>query len=254
MTKGLGWIPDIPDVRDFKLSTRGVIKRQEALPEYVDLRPGFPAAYDQGEIGSCTGQAISGAYSYLKAKQLNVSPEFIPSALFIYYNERAIENTIHSDRGASLRTGMKTVNADGVCKVETWPYLIENFAVTPHDQAYIEATDNQALQYERVDRTLYDMRKLLAEGFPFVFGFAVYDSFYSDEVKNTGIMPLPKHDERMLGGHAVVAVGYDDSRQSFIVRNSWGTNWGVDGYFYMPYVYTIDGQLSMDFWVMTLVE
>jgi C1A family cysteine protease len=171
------------------------------------------------------------------------------SRLFIYYNERALEGTIQSDSGAMIRDGIKTLAKQGVCSEKTWPYVISRFSVKPPAACYKEAANRQITSYLRIT-TLDEMRTCLADGFPFVFGFTVYESFETQQVERTGIMPMPKPKERVLGGHAVLAVGYDDKKKQFVVRNSWGTDWGLKGYFMMPYAYLADRNLSDDLWTI----
>jgi C1A family cysteine protease len=266
--KGLGWVPDTPDFRDQYFSITAPQPLTETLPSLVDLRNSqlfsFPIL-DQGSLGSCTANAISAAITYAMSKQGKVSiqnlnmgvkpnttPEtttafFSPSRLFIYYNERVMENSVDSDAGAMIRDGIKSVNKDGACKETTWPYIIQQFATKPSGPAYKEGQNYQAIQYRRLDNTdITQLKSCLYQGFPFVFGFSVYQSFMSQGVARTGLMPMPSKRERLLGGHAVLAVGYDDSKQVFIVRNSWGPNWGDKGYFYMPYKYITNDDLAAD--------
>jgi len=178
----------------------------------------------------------------------------MPSRLFIYYNERAMEGTVDTDSGAMIRDGMKSISKLGVCTEDTWPYDISQFTAKPPAKAYTEAKKHQALVYRRVLGQLHQMQGCLAQGYPFVFGFSVYESFMSPEVAKTGKVPLPPRGEQLIGGHAVLAVGYDDAEQSFIVRNSWGTGWGIKGYCLMPYGYLTDPQLARDFWAVYTVE
>jgi C1A family cysteine protease len=180
--------------------------------------------------------------------------DFMPSRLFIYYNERAIEGTVGSDSGAMIRDGIKSVAKLGVCDEPTWPYDITRFTDQPPKQAYRDASKHQATVYRRVLGAVHQMQGRLASGYPFVFGFSVYESFMSEQVAKTGEVPLPTRGEQLIGGHAVVAVGYDDSIQRFIVRNSWGSKWGMKGYFTMPYAYLTDPQLASDFWAIYSVE
>jgi C1A family cysteine protease len=142
----------------------------------------------------------------------------------------------------------------GVCDEKIWGYDIARFTDEPPADAYTQAADHQAVVYRRVMPVLHQMQGCLASGTPFVFGFSVYDSFESREVAKTGVVPLPPRGERLLGGHAVLAVGYDDATQRFIVRNSWGTDWGMDGYCTMPYGYLTDPSLARDFWAIYAVE
>jgi C1A family cysteine protease len=249
--KRFGWTPDIPDARDFMYSAPEAILTK--LPTKVDLRGStMPKVYDQGELGSCTANAIGAAFEFAQIKQ--GQKDFMPSRLFIYYNERAMEGTIDTDSGAMIRDGMKSVNKVGVCTEDTWPYDIPKFTEKPPSKAYTEAKKHQALVYRRVLGQLHQMQGCLAQGYPFVFGFSVYESFMSPDVAKTGKVPLPPRGEQLIGGHAVLAVGYDDAEQSFIVRNSWGTGWGIKGYCLMPYGYLTDPQLARDFWAVYTVE
>lgn len=263
--KGTGWVPDIPDHRDYMYRVTAPGVDIDQLPPKVDLRElqamQFPIL-DQGQLGSCTANAISAAITFCKNKQDNgsrsniVTPiPFFPSRLFIYYNERYMERTINSDSGAMIRDGIKSVNELGACDEVIWPYIIPRFTKRPSSQSYKEALQHQALMYRRIDNTqLNNLKACLTEGFPFVFGFSVYSSFETKAVAQTGIVPMPQQNEQLLGGHAVLCVGYDDSKEQFIVRNSWGDKWGDKGYFYMPYAYLTDTNLSDDFWCITLVE
>jgi C1A family cysteine protease len=223
-----------------------------ALPKKVNLTSKMPPVYDQGQLGSCTANAIGAAFEYEQLKQKQ--KDFMPSRLFIYYNERAIEGTVDSDSGAMIRDGIKSVAKLGVCPEDTWPYDIAHFTEKPPKKAYTEATKHQVLVYRRVIANLHQMQGCLASGYPFVFGFTVYESFMTPEVAATGEVPLPPRSEQVLGGHAVLAVGYDDATQRFIVRNSWGKGWGNKGYCTMPYGYLTDPSLARDFWAVYTVE
>ncbi|MGN6168094.1 MAG: C1 family peptidase [Solirubrobacteraceae bacterium] len=248
---GYGWNRDLPDGRDFMYGAPAEVVRQ--LPESVDLRPGCPPVYDQGQLGSCTANAIGGALEFAQIKEKKANP-FTPSRLFIYYNERVIEHTVDSDSGAQIRDGVKSVHKLGAPPETDWPYDINQFATKPPEQAYTDAKNYQAILYQRVTPTLGQLKGCLASGFPFVFGFTVYESFESQEMANTGHLGMPQTGEKQLGGHAVLAVGYQDSSQTFIVRNSWGADWGIKGYFTMPYPYLLQGTLASDFWTIRSVE
>lgn len=246
-----GWIPDLPDQRDHIFSAPAPVLT--VLPPSVDLRPGCPATvYDQGALGSCTANAIAAAFEFDLAKQQ--LPDFMPARLFIYYNERSIEGTVDNDSGAMIRDGVKSVAKLGVCDEKVWAYDISKFAQKPPDDCYTAALDNQSISYQRIPQNLNQMRGCLANGYPFVFGFTVYDSFEGDEVAKTGVVPMPGDDESILGGHAVLAVGYDDESQRFLVRNSWGPGWGQGGYFTIPYTYLTHRGLASDFWTISKVE
>jgi C1A family cysteine protease len=181
------------------------------------------------------------------------------SRLFIYYNERVIEHTVNEDSGAMIRDGIKTLAKQGVCPESMWPYNISKFKNKPAPKCYAEGLKHQILAYYRIN-TLQELKTSIAAGFPVTFGFSVYESFMTDRVAKTGIVYMPKWYEQLMGGHAVLAVGYDDNMKiqknkgAVIVRNSWGTSWGDKGYFYMPYPYINDRNLSDDFWQITKQE
>ena len=249
--KRYGWVRDIPDQRDYRYAPPSRLAR--ALPPKVDLRGGFPACYNQGRLGSCTANAIAGALQFLEIKEGSATP-VMPSRLFVYYNERALEGTVGSDSGAQIRDGIKTVAKRGFCSEEMWPYDITKFARKPPDSCYRAALKDRVSEYLRLDHTaVVQLLACLASGFPFVFGFSVYESFESPRVAATGVVPMPRRGERVLGGHAVVACGYDLRASRFTVRNSWGGRWGVDGYFTMPFDYLTDAFLSGDFWTIRRV-
>ncbi len=248
--KRYGWTPDLPDHRDHLYAAPTAILKK--LPTQVDLSKQCPAVYDQGELGSCTANAIAAAIEFDRMKQH--LPDFVPSRLFIYYNERVMEGTVNSDSGAQIRDGIKSVAQQGACPEKEWPYDISKFAVKPPAQSYQDALKDRAVSYTRLSHNLTQMKGCLADGYPFVFGFTVYESFESQTVAQTGHAPMPRHNEKVLGGHAVLAVGYDDSHQWFLVRNSWGTQWGMHGYFTLPYAYLIDPNLADDYWTIRLIS
>ena len=241
----LGWIPDLPDHRDFlyaDLRPAGV-----RLPRSIDLRPSMSPVENQGQLGSCTANALAGALEFLEIK--SGRPLVDVSRLFIYYNERAIEHTVSSDSGAMIRDGIKTLVAQGVCSEKKWPYVVSTFTKKPSAACYAEAKKHKILTYHRI-ASLGDMRACLAEGYPFVFGFSVYEGFETAAVARSGVLNMPRRSERQLGGHAVCAVGYDDKAKRLFVRNSWGPAWGKKGYFTMPYDYAANRDLSDDFWTV----
>jgi C1A family cysteine protease len=249
--KWYGWTPDLPDRRDQMYSAP--FARLGPLPPSVDMRAQCPPVYDQGQLGSCTANAIGGALEFDQMKQGDKTP-FAPSRLFIYYNERVMEGTVREDSGAQIRDGIKTVSKQGAPHEKLWPYKIAKFKTKPTQPAYLDARKHPAVLYQRVVRDLQQFKGCLASGYPFVFGFTVYDSFESDAVAKTGHVPMPLPAEKVLGGHAVLAVGYDSAANRFIVRNSWGPAWAMKGYFTMPFEYLLDGNLSDDFWTIKLVQ
>ena len=175
----------------------------------------------------------------------------MPSRLFIYYNERVLEGTVNIDSGAQIRDGIKTVAIQGACDESSWMYNISKFKTKPTANCYKTALKDVVTKYERlIDMTSY--KTALANGYPFVFGFTVYQSFESEQAAKNGIVAMPGKNDEPLGGHAVMAVGYDDDKKWFIVRNSWGSTWGDKGYFYLPYDY-FKSNLTSDFWVIYTV-
>jgi len=246
-----GWAPDLPDQRDHLFSAPQPVLAK--LPPKKDLRSGCPPVYDQGQLGSCTANAISGAIQFEQKKQkVRI---FAPSRLFIYYNERVMEGSVNSDAGAQIRDGVKSVANLGVCPEAEWPYDINKFANKPTPKCYTDAKKCQAVGYQRLDSSnLNQLKGCIASGFPFVFGFTVYDAFESQEVAKTGVLNMPGPKEKVQGGHAVLAVGYNDATQRFTVRNSWGKDWGIKGYFTIPYTYLTTTDLADDFWTIRILK
>lgn len=255
----LNWKPDLPDIRDWHYFQHHLLK-VDHLPMAVDLRSQMPPVVDQAAAGSCTANALAGALGFLESQALRnkiASPEefnpstFVPfSRLFIYYNERLLEGDPSEDNGAQIRDGIKILAQYGGCDEAIWPYDLKNLFVKPTDSCYKEACQHKISSYYRLNADVSELKHALANGYPVVFGFTVYSSFESSEVATTGVMPVPQPYENVEGGHAVLMVGYDDQKQSFIVRNSWGTSWGDKGYFYMPYSVASNPNLCDDFWVI----
>jgi C1A family cysteine protease len=239
-----GWNPDVPDVRDFDFKPTFFWW----LPRDVDLRPRISTIFDQGPVGSCTANAISSAMKFVDAAQ--GESDVTPSRLFIYYAEREAEGSAGVDEGAMIRTGIKCVASVGVCPEEEWPYDVDKVLVKPDERCYQDALKERALWYGRVGSGVRAMRSALASGFPVVFGCSVYDSFESNDVALTGLVPMPEEGERPVGAHAMLCVGYDNDQQLFIVQNSWGADWGDKGSCYMPYSYLGNSNLADDKWVI----
>lgn len=240
------WVPDRPDSRDYLYRVTST-----SSGAVVDLRPYASPIEDQGPLGSCTGQAIAGAIELLNKK--NQKPTDV-SRLYIYYYERMILGTINYDSGAYIRDGMKATNKWGAPLEKYWPYQINKFKSSPSSTAVNDGFRRKVTRYERAaDFTA--CVNALNNGYPVVIGFHVYSSFMSKSVVKTGKMPYPNiRKEVLLGGHAVLLVGYNNSTQTFIARNSWGANWGDRGYFYMPYEVIRNTSMSSDFWVIKGVD
>jgi C1A family cysteine protease len=238
-----GWVADRADHRDrlYALPPHGL-----ALPSSVDLTPLMPPIYDQGAIGSCTANAIAAALQFERAKHR--LPDFVPSRLFVYWNERALEGTTDYDSGAAIRDGIKSVASQGDLPETSWPYDPDLLLTQPPQRCYDAALFYSAVTYQRVGQDIDAMRVCLAGGNPIVLGFTVHQAFEGDEVARTGEVQMPVPGEAALGGHAVLCIGYDDAAQRFRLRNSWGEGWGQAGYFRMPYAYLIDPALASDFW------
>ena len=243
-----GWKPDLPDARDHMLKA---LRVPGGLPSSVDLRNGCPAVYDQGELGSCTANAIGAAVEFDLLKQ--GLKDFAPSRLQIYYCERVIEHSVGEDAGAEIRDGIKVVHKTGAAPENLWPYDVTKFAKRPPKPVFAAAAKTRVATYQRLVPTLNMIKACLAAGFPFVFGFSVYESFESDRVARTGKMPVPKPGEQLLGGHAVMAAGYSDAKKAVLVRNSWGPDWGIKGYFWMPYEVITNTNMADDFWTIRMI-
>ena len=244
MKRFYGWKKQKTDTRDFSLALDAVTH----LPPSADLRAHCPPVYDQGELGSCTANAIAGAFEFDLLRQ--GLPNFVPSRLFIYYGERVIEGTVHEDSGAEIRDGMKVINQHGVCTEVEWPYDTAKFAHRPSAKCFTDALANRSVLYRAV--RFSGIRAALAAGLPVVGGFTVFESFESEAVAETGIVPMPTEGEQEVGGHAIMIVGYDDASQRFIVRNSWGASWGQAGYFTIPYA--AFEKYGNDWWTLNTVK
>lgn len=247
-----GYIPDVKDPSDFAF--QAMRPPTVPLPNSVDLRHMCSPVRDQGQLGACTGFAIAvGLREFIMNK---LGQPFVPmSPLFLYYEERAREKTINEDAGAQPRDGFKVLSKTGCAPEADWPYDITKFKQKPSQQAMVAAADYKIASYHRL-KTVTDMESCLASGFGFVMGFKVYESFESDAVASTGKMPMPQPNEQVLGGHAVFCAGYqcDNSEPGgghFIIKNSWNTNWGDQGYFYMPFAYATP-ELLPDAWMAVL--
>lgn len=239
----LGWIPDSPDKRDYILA----LPRNLIIPKSLDLRKdGFlPAPYDQGNLGSCVAHAACAALEYLERKA--GEPDVMRSRLEVYYRARELEGTVSQDAGCMIRDAMKALAKSGACPESLWPYDIARFADVPPQTA--TSQDKPLIVYRRVPQTELGIKTALVQGLPVVIGISVYSSFEGEQAQSTGVIPYPnRRREQLLGGHAMLVVGYDDAEKWWIVRNSWGSNWGAGGYCYIPYRYVLNRSLGGDFW------
>ena len=241
----LNWKPDLPDFRDFFFSSLLDINR---IPQHVDLRNFCSPIENQGQTSSCTAHAISGALEFLEDKFKE--PHFARvSRLFVYYNERAYEGEQGKDGGGYIRDGIKSVGQYGAALEAIWPFDPARIDDKPSPEAYQDAASRKFTHYYRIN-SFHSQLKCLAEGFPFTVGLTLYESFMSNEVAATGMVPMPHPDEKLEGGHAVLVVGYDRVNKHVIIRNSWGTDWGDSGYFYLPFDYISNPDLADDMWTV----
>ncbi len=269
--RGMGWVPDYPDFRDYHekhkefkriIATTDVMKTKFEIPKAVDLTKWCSPIEDQGNLGSCTAHSGVGMVEYYERRA--TSKHIDASRLFLY---KATRNLLHweGDRGAFLRTTMKAMVLFGLPPEEYWPYDQENFDKEPSAFCYAFAQNYQTIQYYRHDPPdtprdviLNRLKTYIAAGHPVMFGFTVYNSIAQSN--DTGMIPFPCGGDRIEGGHAVMAVGYDDNieinntgkgavktKGALLIRNSWGRDWGVKGYGWLPYKYVLSG-LAEDFW------
>lgn len=225
-----------------------------ALPPYVNLSAGFPPVTNQ-TYNCCVAESLTAAYSYAALAQLGPAHKQ-SSRMFLYYQARLADGMQDKDDGAYIGSGAQSLTSAGISEESYWPYSQGPF-VKPDKAAYADALDHKAIQVKMVDQDLNVIKDLLARGYPVTIGFIVYPSISAPAVESSGDLTMPSTAERQgqpLGGHAVVLVGYDDSRQKFIFRNSWGTEWGNQGYGTFPYAYLLDQVLSQDFWVILSVD
>ena len=239
-----GWKRDKYDYRDLKYFLTAPIK----VPDTWDLRKNDDNILNQGSLGSCVANGFSGMIdSLLKSnKKISISP----SRLFTYYNCRVLINTVKKDSGAYVRDSIKSGVNLGMVSETLYPYIIPKFKNKPPVNVYKEALKIKVTEYRRVNNlVLTELKSAICQGYPIIFGMDVYGSFESEEVKRTGIVSLPAPKEDLLGGHCMLIVGY--TKDNFIVKNSWGTEWGDKGYCYIPFEYLTSPKLADDFWIVT---
>ncbi len=277
----LGYLPEFPDFRDYsvtrlqndEIDLHGALKlpgkrktsylhgnARGSLPRAVDLRDTngsgvnyFSKVENQGELGSCTANAVIGMIEYLIRLQASTNIEL--SRLFLYKVTRNLMD-VTGDYGAYIRTTIKALKLFGCPPANRWPYDIETFDNEPNAFLYAMASNFKAMKYLRLDdhrepgdKVLEDLRRCIADGYPAAFGFPVYSSINDVEESNGYIIPYPTESDEFEGGHAVLAIGYDQERELILIRNSWGEDWGYEGHAWMPYDYVLMG-LARDFWTV----
>jgi C1A family cysteine protease len=235
---------------DWHYQPRAAVRRR--LPDVVDLRPHCPPVYDQLHLNSCSANALAAAIRFDEIRDGH--RRAAPSRLFIYFTERDLSGVSGQNVAVSLRDGYRAIAKVGACPERMWPYDARRFRRAPSVACYRAARRHLAIEYYRIRRTIAHLRACLAERYPFVCGVAVHKSFLSRRVKASGLVPLPGARDAYVGGHAMLAVGYDHPRRLFIVRNSWGRTWGHHGYGYLPYRYFESSALAWDFWTMRRVS
>lgn len=227
------------------------MSRAVQLPPSVNLANNWGEIYDQGQLGSCASNSAAGVIRYCVSKndQLN----FSPSRLYIYYNGRTIEGyDITQDGGLTISDAFQSVNQYKVCPESDWPYDISQFAVKPPQSCYDEAMKmNSDFNHYSLNQDLVSLKTCLYDGYPISYGMTLFQSFESDAVASTGQVPMPDPSvEQEIGGHALSIVGYDDNTQMFTVANSWSSQWGANGFCYIPYSYILNQELASDFWTV----
>lgn len=219
----------------------------------IDLRDKFSPVYNQGKLGSCTANGIAGAYEFDEMKQ-NEEKVFVPSRLFIYYNERKVNNTIGKDSGASIRDSVMEIVNVGVCPESLWPYDITKYKDCPPQECYDDAIKHKCIEYKRVNQDLQQLKQCLIEGYPIIFGIEVYKSFESPDTMKTGVVSMPIPKEKHMGGHCIILCSINMDKKMFGFRNSWGPTFGENGYGYLPFDYVLDPKLASDFWTIRSVQ
>jgi len=212
------------------------------FPISVDLRSFCPPVYSQGQLGTCTAHALTGLYGTL-CNINNSDPNFLPSRLFLYFNEQIISG----NPGVHIHDGIASLKQNGVCSEYLWPYLEDAVKIKPPEDCYNLAKRHRVISAQNVNQNLNEIKKLLIQQIPFAFGFNVYDNFHESDFV-TGIMKMPTASSKIIGYHAIMCAGYNDDCQSLLCRNSWGSDWGMDGYFWMPYEFVLNPKHCHEFW------
>ncbi len=292
ITLGLGWLKERPDIRDFTRATDHLTEAQKQdgdtltvkamiakagikdstkmkIPEYIDLSAWCSPIEQQGALGSCTAQAGVGMVEYFERRAFGNYMD--ASRLFLYKVTRNLLGWT-GDTGAYLRSTMGAITIFGLPPEKVWPYDISRYDIEPSAFLYSYAQNFQGLNYFRLDppgatreEILNGLKQQLAAGIPAMFGFTCYTSLSHSSTSISGCIPFPSAAEKVLGGHAVMAVGYDNSKiiinpltnekttGAVKIRNSWGEEWGEQGYGWIPYQY-IQAGIAEDFWCLIKAE
>ena len=225
------------------LGLGGLPVASRTIPQMLDLRSKMPPVYEQGDLDSCTANAICTVLQYNDSTLQG-------SRMFLYYNERVVEGGAKEIMGTAIEDGIASMTSFGVCAEADWPYDTSLFAIQPPNECYAEAKEHMGHRVYSLPKSVMEMKRTLVAGFPIIVGIKVYESFESRGVSHSGIVPMPGPAEPCLGGHTVVCVGYNDITSRWILRNSWGSRWGDKGYFYVPYRYLLDPNFSSELWVI----
>lgn len=243
----LGYRRDTRDPRDLLFRPRKL-----KLPSKVDLRPDLPAVLNQGSLGSCVINATSVALRYALKMQFQAAPAL--SRLQGYYDVRKLQGTLDEDSGCEIRLAIKCANKIGIGRESLWPYRIRQFTDAPPPAVYQDAIHFNAMKYKRVAVNASHIKAALAQNLPVIIGVTLFESFDSKSVERTGVVPMPDtRKESILGGHAMLVVGYGQKAGHFTVRNSWGRDWGHSGDCYLPEKYVGSTRFGGDYWVVSLV-
>lgn len=253
-----GWLPDIPDHRDMLFAAPQQVPLS-GMPTRLDLTESgyLPEVYDQGGIGSCVANAVAAAIEYAMRKRPN-DPEvsdfleedriFSPSRLFLYYGAREIIGLQKADSGCHIRDAIKVAYNVGAPRETGWKYDEAKFSHKPPKRQYKSAPFHKITSYRSVPVDIQQVKNALYAGLPVIFGVAVFNSFFSNA---RGDIPMPRSYDPMIGGHAMLIVGYNDVTRRFKFRNSWGAGWGTEGHGTIPYEYVGSRSLGADYWVLT---
>jgi C1A family cysteine protease len=244
--KKFAWIPSLPDVRHYAFTP----KSTKALPKHIDLRNELPEVWSQGPLGSCTAHGV--ALCHMAAQTKSNRTVIMPSRLALYYNGRAVRGWQNQDSGSCIVDVVKSTFKLGVAEERLYPYKISRFKLKPPASVYTNALLNQTTQYQKVDNSNpKNIIAALAEGHPVVFGSTLYEGY--DKLVNNN-MPNPDLKAKVVGGHCMVIIGVDATSKTFLIRNSWGVEWGDKGHHGMSFDYICNLSLSDDFWIITATE